>query len=111
MSTTHLHFLRSCFFLQLLLFSGCVSKIATVQQNIDRYKDQSVSVRGKVQETLTIPGIQTGIYQIKDNSGQIWVISSNQIPKRGERVLVKGTVSTSIEVLGKKFGTVIREID
>ncbi len=111
MSTTHLHLLRSCFFLQLLLFSGCVSKIATVQQNIDRYKDQSVSVRGKVQETLTIPGIQTGIYQIKDNSGQIWVISSNQIPKRGERVLVKGTVSTGIEVLGKKFGTVIREID
>ena len=73
MPKTHLHFLRSCFFLQLLFFSGCVSKIATVQQNIDRYKDQSVSVRGKVQETLTIPGIQTGIYQIKDNSGQIWV--------------------------------------
>ena len=111
MSITRLHFLRSCFFLQLLFFSGCVSKIATVQQNIDRYKDQSVSVRGKVQETLTIPGIQTGIYQIKDNSGQIWVISSHQIPKRGERVLVKGTVSTGIEVLGKKFGTVIREID
>ena len=66
MSITQLHFLRNCFFLQLLFFSGCVSKIATVQQNIDRYKDQSVSVRGKVQETLTVPGIQTGIYQIKE---------------------------------------------
>ena len=57
------------------------------------------------------PEIQTGIYQVKDNSGQIWVISSSQIPKRNETVLVQGTVSTGMEILGKKFGTVIKAID
>ena len=92
------------------LIQGCVAtKIATIQQNIDLYKDQQISIRGTVTETLTVPGVKIGVYQIKDSSGQIWVVSSVQIPKRGERVQVKGTVSTGIEVLGKKFGTVIKQ--
>ena len=92
------------------LIHGCVAtKIATIQQNIDLYKDQQISIRGTVTETLTVPGVKIGVYQIKDSSGQIWVVSSGQIPKRGETVQVKGTVSTGIEVLGKKFGTVIKQ--
>ena len=111
MSTRPICFSGIVFLMQLFFVSGCVSKIAAVQQNIDQYKDQPVTVRGKVTETLTIPGLQTGIYQVKDNSGQIWVISSSQIPKRNETVLVQGTVSTGVEILGKKFGTVIKAID
>ena len=92
------------------LIQGCVAtKIATIQQNIDLYKDQQISLRGTVTETLTVPGVKIGVYQIKDSSGQIWVVSSGQIPKRGETVQVKGTFSTGIEVLGKKFGTVIKQ--
>jgi len=92
------------------LIQGCVAtKIATIQQNIDLYKDQQISIRGTVTETLTVPGVKIGVYQIKDSSGQIWVVSSGQIPKRGETVQVKGTFSTGIEVLGKKFGTVIKQ--
>ena len=92
------------------LIQGCVAtKIATIQQNIDLYKDQQISIRGTVTETLTVPGVKIGVYQIKDSSGQIWVVSSGQIPKRGETVQVKGTVSTGIEVLGKKVGTVIKQ--
>ena len=92
------------------LIQGCVAtKIATIQQNIDLYKDQQISIRGTVTETLTVPGVKIGVYQIKDSSGQIWVVSSGQIPKRGETVQVKGTVSTGIEVLGKKFGILIKQ--
>merc|ERR1711964_697345 len=37
------------------LIQGCVAtKIATIQQDINLYKDQQISIRGTVTETLTV---------------------------------------------------------
>jgi hypothetical protein len=33
-----------------------------------------------------------GVYKINDESGQLWVMSDRGVPRKGARVVVKGTI-------------------
>ncbi len=82
--------------------------ISEINDNPQRYQDKKVIVKGTVIETVAIPIIHDGLYQIDDNTGKIWVLSKD-VPYRGERVIVKGEVKTAITINKKTFGTVIIE--
>ncbi len=94
----------------LLFISGCASymNISEINDNPQRYQDKTVIVRGTVVETVAIPIIHDGLYQIDDNTGKIWVLSKD-VPYRGERVIVKGEVKNAITINKRTFGTVIIE--
>ena len=62
-------------------------------------------------ETLAIPFIRTGVYQLDDGSDRIWVLSAKNVPERGNRVVVTGTVTVGVELAGKRFGVMIKEAD
>ena len=96
--------------LTLILANSCSStKILNIKNNIEEFKDQKVTLSGKVTETLSIPFVRTGIYQLDDESDQIWVLSAKNVPERGNRVIVTGTVTVGIELAGKRFGVMIKE--
>jgi len=51
-----------------------------------------------------------GGYQVDDGSGKIYVLSTGSgVPSKGSRVLVSGTVINGATVMGKSYGTAIRE--
>lgn len=96
--------------LTLILANSCSStKILNIKNNIEEFKDQKVTLSGKVTETLSIPFVRTRIYQLDDGSDQIWVLSAKNVPERGNRVIVTGTVTIGIELAGKRFGVMIKE--
>ena len=96
--------------LTLILANSCSStKILNIKNNIEEFKDQKVTLSGKVTETLSIPFVRTRIYQLDDGSDQIWVLSAKNVPERGNRVIVTGTVTVGIELAGKRFGVMIKE--
>jgi len=95
-----------------ILINGCSStKILDVRNNIEEFKDQQVTLNGEVTETLAIPFIRTGVYQLDDGSDRIWVLSAKNVPERGNRVVVTGTVTVGVELAGKRFGVMIKEAD
>jgi hypothetical protein len=91
-----------------LLLSGCGSvKIGRINADPSRYRNHTVQIDGTVVNSVGL--LNTGGYQVEDETGKIYVISRTGVPSRGSHVTVKGTVVSGAEVLGTPVGTTIRE--
>ena len=55
-----------------------------------RYRDREVRVSGSVVESYSFA--DRGAYRIGDQSGELWVVSDRGVPRKGARVIVKGTI-------------------
>jgi hypothetical protein len=93
-----------------LLLTGCgTQRIGRILQDPSRYTNRNVTVEGRV--TNSVGAFVAGVYQVEDESGKIYVLSSRGVPAKGAMVKVDGTVTPGVNVLGKSFGTTIRERD
>src|SRR5262245_29466091 len=92
-----------------LLFSACGTvRIARINSDPNRFARRTVRVEGNV--TNSFGALGTGGYQVDDGTGTIYVISTGTgVPSKGMRVRVDGTVMHGVTVLGKSYGTAIRE--
>lgn len=92
-----------------LLLSACASTVRIGRINADptRYTNRTVNVQGRV--TTALGALGTGGYQVDDGTGKIYVISSTGVPSRGSTVKVTGRVMSGVNILGRSFGTAIRE--
>jgi len=101
------------FLILVFLASGCGFhlQISQIRHEPLKYRDKEVIVKGQVVETLGIPFVQKGIFQVDDGTGKIWVVSQKRRPVRGDAVIVKGKVKTGFSIRGHSFGTAIVEAD
>ena len=101
------------FLIIIFLASGCAFRvqISKIRHRPEKYQDKQVSIKGKVVETLGIPFVQKGVYQIDDGTGKIWVVSQERRTSRGEEIAVKGKVKTGFSIRGQSFGIAIVEGD
>lgn len=91
-----------------LLLAGCGSvKIGRILDEPARFQNRIVRVDGRVDRAFG--GVVTGVYQVQDNTGKIYVLSNGGVPRTGTRVTVKGTVMSGITVGTHSFATSIRE--
>ena len=59
--------------------SGCglpsfrsYTRISKIKDKPEKYENKRVLIEGKVIETLSIPFVQKGMYQLADDTGKIW---------------------------------------
>src|SRR4026209_277178 len=93
----------------LLLLAGCasVTPIGELLDNTSKYDGKTVRVKGEVREGAG--GLGGGAYQLKDNTGQITVVSDRgNAPRKGANIEVKGRFE-SLFSLGSKSLAVLRE--
>jgi hypothetical protein len=94
--------------LSAILLAGCGPvKIARINADPSRFRNQTVHVAGTVTNSVGVLG--KGGYQIDDGTGKIIVISGAGVPSSGSHVDVTGRVSPGVEVLGQPVGVTIRE--
>ncbi|MCS6812331.1 MAG: hypothetical protein NZ772_01965 [Cyanobacteria bacterium] len=80
--------------------------IEKIVSNPSKYTE--VTVRGKVVNRIGILG--RGAYEVKDNSGSVWVISgAGDLPAVDATVTVKGTVSQGVSIGDKNLAITITE--
>src|SRR5262245_33671291 len=92
------------------LFLAACERIKINEINADpgRFLNKEVSVVGKV--TQSIGALGTGVYQIDDGTGTLWVFAEKRsVPSKGALVGVKGHVTPTVTFLGKNYATVLRE--
>ena len=78
----------------LLRFS--TTKIARLQK---RKPDAKVYVKGVVENHA--PFVGAGAYQLEDNSGSVWVFTTQPLPDLGRQMLIRGKVAyESIQLEG-----------
>jgi hypothetical protein len=91
-----------------LILAGCGTvKIGRILDEPTRYQNRTVNVEGRVDNSFG--AIVTGVYQVDDNTGKIYVLSNGGVPRKGSRVSVKGRVMNGITLGTRSFGTAIRE--
>ncbi len=82
--------------------------VAELTRDPGRYFDKEVAVKGTVVSSYGALG--TGMYQIDDGTGRIWVLSESYgVPGKGARVGVAGRIVPTVSFGGRSFATVIRE--
>ena len=93
-----------------LFISACGStRIRHINDDPARYNNRDVKVEGRV--TRSVGAIVAGAYTVDDGTGKITVISTRPVPPPGAEVRVKGRVQSGVNIMGRSFGTTLRERD
>ena len=95
-----------------LLLAACPTRtnIGRILRDPGRYAGREVSVGGRVSSSFGALG--TGVYQLDDGTGQLWVYSQRYgVPGDGSRVGVRGTISQGFSFGGRSFAVVLRETE
>jgi membrane protein implicated in regulation of membrane protease activity len=86
-----------------LLAAGCGAKsINQVLADPAKYRNQSVTVHGTVDESASVLG--RGAYRISDEGQSLWVVTSGGAPRKGARVNVTGRLQEGYDLSG--FGSI-----
>lgn len=105
--------MRNCFLFVILLgfvllLAACAEHtIAEIKADPASFEDKNVEVAGVVTQSFSALG--RGVYEIKDQTGEIYVASQKGVPSEGARVKVKGEVVNAFSFAGQNYGTVIVE--
>jgi hypothetical protein len=80
-----------------LAATGCAAtSIGEVLANPDRYRNQTITVRGTVDESASVLG--RGAYHIRDGSQGLWVVTGGGTPQKGARVDVTGRLEQAYDL-------------
>jgi hypothetical protein len=83
-----------------MLLAGCGSLFSTpIKKIIDNPRDYSgkeVTISGEVTETFGL--IVMKYFVVRDSTGEIAVITSKPLPKKGDRIKVRGTVQEAFSL-------------
>lgn len=68
-----------------------------------RYRNQQITLSGQVSDSYSIAA--RGAYKIRDDSGELWVVSEKGVPRTGAEVKVTGRVQEGYNIgsLGAKL--------
>lgn len=85
--------------------AGCGAKsINQVLADPTKYRNTSITVRGTVDESVSVMG--RGAYRLADGDQKLWVVTSSGAPRKGARVDVTGRLQDGYDLSG--FGGVLK---
>jgi hypothetical protein len=93
-----------------LALTGCPGRTSIEKINRDpgRYVNHEVTIAGRV--TNSFGALGSGVYQLEDGTGQMWVFSQNLgVPSNGAKVAVTGTVGQGFSFGGRSFAVILRQ--
>lgn len=96
--------------LLLILMVGCPRResIARIDQAPGRFAGREVSIAGHV--VTSIGAMGTGVFQLDDGTGRIWVFSENfGLPGRDAKLAVTGRIEEGFSFGGKHYAMILRE--
>ena len=80
-----------------LATAGCGAKtINQLRADPAKYRNQSVTVQGTVDQSASIAG--RGAYRIVDGDQDLWVVTSSGAPRKGARVSVTGRLQDGYDL-------------
>ena len=80
-----------------LMAAACGPKrISEVLADPAKYRNQSVTVRGTVDQSVSVLG--RGAYRITEGDQGLWVVTTTGAPRKGERVDVTGRVQEGFDL-------------
>ncbi len=90
---------------------GCASRatVADIKEDPGRYQNHVAAVHGKVIQIVGIPFLGKSLFQLDDGTGSIWVMSSKQVPARGQKIWARGEIRSGLKIGGETYGVMLVE--
>jgi len=92
-----------------LLLSGCSHLFSTpinkILENPRDYGGKTVTVVGEVTEVNSLVFLK--YFVVKDNTGEITVITKRPLPREGEKITVKGKVQEAFSIGDKQLIVIV----
>lgn len=86
-----------------------VIPIKEILTNPDKFGGKRVTIKGKVQLGLAFEYVDEQPYKVFDDTGEIWVITHQVVPKEGKEVIVSGKLVSPYQIKGRTFEIAILE--
>jgi len=83
--------------------------IHDLTSNPERFGDRDVSIQGKVTNVVKLPFLETKLYSVKDETGEIVVITDHDPPLAGAIARVEGRLDTVATIGDQNVGLHLRE--
>lgn len=93
----------------LVLYCAATVRIGDIKNSPDRFHNKTVTLSGTVDETILLPILGVGVYQLNDGTGEMWVKPGEDLPAKGDRVTVTGTIKVGLIISGRSFGMILIE--
>jgi hypothetical protein len=93
-----------------ILLAGCPprERIAKIDRDPGRFAGREITIAGRVTDSYGAMG--TGVFQVDDGTGTMWVFSKRQgIPGGGSKVAVSGHVQQGFAFGGRNFAIILIE--
>ena len=100
-----------------LAAAGCasigigVTNAGDIRRNAPSFEGKEVTVRGTVNDVAKLPMVEVKSYTVLDSTGEVRVTTRAAAPAKGERVVVRGVVTSAAIVGSHSLGTHIRETE
>ena len=92
----------------LLALVGCTlfpTKVGDILTNSRKYDGKVVTIKGSVTSSVNLLAIKW--FTLKDETGEIAVVTERAVPREGEIVSVKGTVNQAFQIAGKSVVVIL----
>lgn len=100
----------------LLALAGCdhpsfgYISIGEINRNPGSYEGREIKVRGTVTSVTKLPFVEAKTYTLKDDTGEIAVVTFGTLPPMGKTVAIKAAVKTAAILDGQSIGLRLEEI-
>lgn len=92
-----------------ILASGCNNMFATpikkILDNPRDYSGKTVTIAGKVTEVVGLVFVQ--YFVVKDNTGEITVVTRRPLPRKDSQITVKGKVEQAFSIGDKQLIVIV----
>ncbi len=86
-----------------------VTPAADIKRSPASFEGKEVTVKGTVREVTKLPLVDLKTYELADSSGEIKVTTRGAPPAKGDKLIVRGVVSSTAIVGGHSFGLHLSE--
>ena len=99
------------------LVAGCghlgigTTNVAEIKANPKAFEGKEVVIKGTVRDVTKVPMVDLKSYVVADSTGDITVTTKSNPPAAGEKLVVRGEVSSAAIVGGHAFGVHVAERD
>ena len=98
-----------------LAVAGCatlgvgVTPAADIKRSPASFEGKEVTLKGTVRDVTKLPFVELKRYILTDSTGDITVTTRSAAPAKGERLIVRGVVSSNAIVGSHSFGLHLTE--
>jgi hypothetical protein len=96
-----------------IMLAGCsvnATPIRDVTASPANFDGKEVTLHGTAKDATRIPLVNMKSYVLKDDTGEIMVLTEGELPKANEKLTVRAKVANLAVINGEPLGTTVTEI-